>query len=267
LGILYISKSGIIVFIILTGPMSSKIRHELFVFVYNKPDRSTDDAQVKDLLEFIDRNISFINGMGIELVITKYLQQELIDNPAKGQELQRKGTRFPSVVTPTQVHAGYDEIKNIYETNIKSWKEHQSKLETKKVGGVALDPDDSVLDNYYKVEMHSKHKDDEDEDSGLGQSSGLMSQVSLAMADRERKKPDKPIRGIEIPRTNDNVKNPPEDAKSTINRLSAATNISLSSGRNKNGGDDEFDEENNEQDLRMEAAYNNRNEDSTATDV
>lgn len=236
--------------------------HELYLFVYETSQRASDDAKMMKVLEFINNNVKTINNMGIKIDIKKYTSKELTGKHQLLEKFRIEGITFPCLKTPNKIYHGFEEIKKVYLENISNWESFEAKKE--RIAGGVSDSNGDELEDYMKAEIGVKTKDEiDEEEDGLNSQGNNLSQLhAQAMQLRDSKKPQKPIRGIDMSMES-NVKTPSENPKDTISRLAGQqgnqgpTRISVNSGTpdlDDDGGDSRDD--------ALAAVYAARNEDS-----
>ena len=188
--------------------------HHLYIFTYDNPDKKAEDANMLSLLEFIDNNINTINDMKIKIEIHKYTQRQLISNEPLRVQIAKDQIYFPMIRTPNKTYTGFEDIQRLYQTNILAFRKFEKKVEKQASTGA----DD--VEDYMRAAITSRDEEEDDENAeSLSGGKGLSAQVSAAMAARNSKNPQKPIRGVAPQREPDNVKPNRESFQQTITRL------------------------------------------------
>ena len=156
--------------------------HNVYVKVVQKGDT---DVKSKDLtlqvLKYIHQRINIFKQMGLQIKVNKITSQDL-QNVRLRAAMKKKGiARLPAMTTLTNTYLGVKEIFDIYDRNIKEYLAVRGR-EEKKIEGLAKEDD---LDDYFKTEMTFERAEDDEKESGIGESDDMMSAYQSMMQRRD----------------------------------------------------------------------------------
>lgn len=162
---------------------TSHARHTLYVKVV--PARAEDPTSYDltlDVLKYVHSRLPQFREMGIAVVVEKLSKALLADARLKAALKRRGVTHLPALVTGVNVYLGPEEIKDVYERNLKEFMAY-GRREEAAPEGAELGRDD--LGSYYAEEMTFERAEDDTEEAGIGETAGMMDQYRAMMERRE----------------------------------------------------------------------------------
>jgi len=255
------------------------VDHVLYVKIVNGGDRDEKSQKLTlSILQYVNDIKAVLGQMGITVKVES-IKSTSLQSPALVAAMKKRGiTRLPALRTKTDVYLGDQEIRTVYDRNIREYEAVGRRDERPTQEDV---PDDDLV-AYYMDEMTFDRAEEDTEELGLGESENMMDAYRDMMDRREKSRahvrPPQPgrthgpregpaRRPTAAPRARpDNVRAPavrrpvdPEEAEiqETIDRLSRDIDQGFRD-RVFNPGDgnviDDDGDENIKDDL-MEAAY------------
>jgi hypothetical protein len=222
-------------------------------YLYVKVITDSEDIDTKsraitlDILKFIHARLSIFAKMGILVKVHKVRSQDLQNANIIDAMKMRGITRLPALVIQKTVYIGINDIKKLYEKNIKTF------LELNK-----NDKDnDNELDNFYKGEMQNGV-----DDNCLGEGEDMMSEYRKVMENRHggcsvnnSSRMDNSSR-IDSSSRLDNIISTDTVFQDTVNKLARDIDPEIKARAFSSGGGDSLEgDDADPQDDLMERAY------------
>jgi hypothetical protein len=175
-----------------TGPRSNLEQvdagpapHQLYVKVITSDDDSDKNSRkiTLETLKYIHARLAMFGQMGVAVKVNKIRTQDL-QNARLIEAMKGRGiTRLPALTTSNNVYLGFNEIRDIYEKNIKEF-ESVNRRGERPVEGAA--PDDEALDKYYADEMTFERAEEDAQETGMGDQDDMMDSYRRMMERREK---------------------------------------------------------------------------------
>lgn len=251
--------------------------HQLFVKIVGANSADQISRQVTlNTLQYIKSCLPQFEVMGIKVVLNQIKESDLSNERLIAAMRARGVTKLPAMTSPNDVYNGLQEIKDVYEKNIRQFAAIDRRGERPVVGTTEHD-----LSSYYEDEMTFERAEEDAQETGIGETDDMMENYRRFMEKREatdtarnpqrrtqkpaaapaahepRRAPrdTRPVVAPPVPKKRAPVDEADAEIELTISRL--ARDIDDSSRKRAFEGSVPYDEDDgaNAQDDLMEAAY------------